>query len=232
MTTPSNSGAQPPPQPDAGEDCPAATSVGGLARDLEALHRDVSGLSGLARRVEDLAQLVTRVAETATAAATGPAGEGVVSWLDADLDPRDPSVAQAILTRLADWLAGVYLRYPDAALPDCWLWHPEVVEELLWLHQAWLAAYGEGARVTAAADWHDRYRPGVIARIKKSADMCALEDHQPGKIRHRPARTAPVLDALLVIAAWWTSARDEPAPAPSPEQIAAAAAAHRNGSRR
>ena len=97
-----------------------------------------------------------------------------------------------MLTRLAQWVAGVYLRYPDARLPDCWLWHPEVVEELLWLHQAWLAAYAEGARVTAAADWHDRYRPGVLARIKSSADMCALDDHQPGRIRHRPARTAPV----------------------------------------
>ena len=90
----------------------------------------------------------------------------MVSWLDADLDPHDPSVAEDILTRLAQWVAGVYLRYPDARLPDCWLWHPEVVEELLWLHQAWLAAYAEGARVTAAADWHDRYRPGVVARIK------------------------------------------------------------------
>jgi hypothetical protein len=156
----------------------------------------------------------------------------VVSWLDADLDPRDPSVAEAILTRLADWLAGVYLRYPDASLPDCWLWHPDIVEELLWLHQAWLAAYADGARVTAAADWHDRYRPGVVTRIKKSADMCALDDHQPGKIRHRPARTAPVVNAITVIAAWWSTDRNQPAPAPSPEQIATATAAHRNVGRR
>src|SRR5215475_7380511 len=95
----------PPAQPDPGEDCPAVTSVGGLARDLEALRRDVAGLSGLTLRVEELGQLVTRVAEAATTAtAGGPAGEGVVSWLDADLDPLDPSVAEAILTRLADWV--------------------------------------------------------------------------------------------------------------------------------
>ena len=229
MTAPTNPGAQ----PDPGEDCPAATSVGGLARDLEALRRDVTALSGLARRVEQLGQVVTRLAEATTAATTtGPADEGVVSWLDADLDPHDPAVAEDILARLAQWVAGVYLRYPDARLPDCWLWHPEVVEELLWLHQAWLAAYAEGARVTAAADWHDRYRPGVVARIKSCADMCALDDHQPGKIRHRPARTAPVLDALPVIAAWWSTERDKPAPAPSPEQITAANQAHRNSSRR
>ncbi len=229
MSAPTN----PPTQPDSGEDCPAATSVGGLARDLEALRRDVTALSGLAPRVEELGQLVTRLAEATTAATTnGTADEGVVSWIDADLDPHDPSVAEAIVTRLAHWVGGVFLRYPDAKLPDCWLWHPEVVEELLWLHQAWLAAYADGARITAAADWHDRYRPGVVARIKSTADMCALDDHQPGKLRHRPARPAPVLDALPVIAAWWATDRDKPAPAPSDEQITAATQAHRNGARR
>jgi protein involved in temperature-dependent protein secretion len=144
MSAPTDPGAQ----PDPGEDCPAATSVGGLARDLEALRRDVRGLSALSRRVEEMGQLVTRLAEATTAAATttGHADEGAVSWIDADLDPHDPSVAEAMLTRLAQWVTGVYLRYPDAKLPDCWLWHPEVVEELLWLHQAWLAAYAEGGR--------------------------------------------------------------------------------------
>ena len=63
---PTNPGAQ----PELGQDCPAATSVGGLARDLEALRRDVTGLSGLARRVEQLGELVTRLAEATTAAAT------------------------------------------------------------------------------------------------------------------------------------------------------------------
>jgi hypothetical protein len=227
MTAPTD----PPVKPEPGEDCPAATSVGGLARDLEALRRDVTALAGLARRVEELGQLLTRLAE-ATTAATASGSGGVVSWLDAELDPRDPSVAEAILSRLAGWVAGVYLRYPDANLPDCWLWHPEVVEELLWLHQAWLAAYADGARVTAAADWHDRYRPGVVARLTSTADMCGLEDHQPGKIRHRPARAAPVLDAVPVIAAWWSTERDNPAPAPSAEQISAAAQAHRIRARR
>ncbi len=44
---------------------------------------------------------------------------------------------------LGPWVSGVYLRYSDAvnAFPDCWMWHPDVVEELLWLHRAWLSAY-------------------------------------------------------------------------------------------
>ncbi len=225
MTAPTN-------PPDPAEDCPTATSVGGLARDLDALRRDVTGLAGLSRRVEQLTQMLTQLAQATTAAADSGQDSAVASWLDVAPDPHDPGEAEQMLGRLAPWVAGVFLRYPDAEIPDCWLWHPEIVEELLWLHQAWLAAYADGARVTAAADWHDRYRPGAAARIKTYAQHCALEDHQPGKVRHRAARTAPVLDALPVIAAWWTTDRSKPAPAPSPEQITAANQAHRNGSRR
>ena len=50
-------------------------------------------------------------------------------------DPPDqPPRSPATLAELGEWLRVVYLRYPDAAsgLPECWLWHPDVVEELLW----------------------------------------------------------------------------------------------------
>jgi hypothetical protein len=123
----------------------------------------------------------------------------------------------------------VYLRYTDAKLPDCWLWHPDVVEELLWLHAAWLAAYDEDAPVTAAGDWHERQRPGVLARVKTYAGMCSLEAHLPGKERHRPAPTTPGEDAVPAIAAWWGNHRDQPGPVPTEEQIAAATERlHRN----
>ncbi len=87
-----------------------------------------------------------------------------------------------MLARLTGWLAGVYLRYADAArtVPACWLWHPEVVEELPWPRQAWLAAYADpDAPVSLAADWHDRLRPGVVRRIRDYAGMCSIEaDHR------------------------------------------------------
>ena len=90
--------------------------------------------------------------------------------------------AEAVLARLTGWLAGVYLRYADAArtVPACWLWHPEVVEELPWPRQAWLAAYADpDAPVSLAADWHDRLRPGVVRRIRDYAGMCSIEaDHR------------------------------------------------------
>jgi hypothetical protein len=86
-----------------------------------------------------------------------------------------------MLGELAGWLHAVFLRYPDgvAVLPECWLWHPDVVEELLWLMCAWRAAYeGRGASVQLAGDWHDRQRPGVIRRVKTAAGSCSPERHQ------------------------------------------------------
>ena len=74
----------------------------------------------------------------------------------------------------------VYLRYPDGAdhLPECWAWHPDVVEELLWLMHAWAAAYqGPQAWVALVGDWHDRQRPGVVRRIKTTAGI--VLDREP-----------------------------------------------------
>jgi hypothetical protein len=43
----------------------------------------------------------------------------------------------------------IFLRYPDGAgaLPECWLYHPDVVEELTWL----LATHGGGDAPAATA---------------------------------------------------------------------------------
>ena len=95
--------------------------------------------------------------------------------------PTDDELARRVLGELVAWLELVYLRYPDAAqgLPECWCWHPDVVEELLWLMHAWLAAYqGTAASVGLAADWHDRHRPGVVRRLRGSVGSCSIEAHQ------------------------------------------------------
>jgi hypothetical protein len=52
--------------------------------------------------------------------------------------------------------------------------------------------------------------------------MCSLEAHLPGKDRHLPAPTAPTVEAMPAIAAWWATDRDQPAPAPTEEQLATA----------
>ena len=214
----------------------SASSVAGVARDIEALRCSIEALSieelrRLPGRVEELAGLLARLADTVNASAA--TGGGVVSWLDL---PAEVDAAYAVLGELLVWMQVVYLRYPDAAagLPDCWLWHPEVVEELLWLMHAWLAAYRDDkAPVSLAGDWHDRYRPGVARRITITTGRCSLENHQPRD--GQPLPGAPVVPGAGVaeqIATWWASARTDPPPEPDQWHLATANARHRPGTRR
>jgi hypothetical protein len=222
MTSPTEPGT-----PDSVEYATTA-SVSGLAREVEALRRGVGVLQQLPRRVEEVAGLVTRLAER-TAAAAGAKTESTVTWLDFPEQPPQSAAgavdAELMLAQLAAWVGGVYLRYTDAArsFPVCWLWHPDVVEELCWLRQAWLAAYTiEDVPVSAAADWHDRLRPGVVRRVKDYAGMCSIEAHQVDGDRHHPAPAAPLTDAAGVIAQWWTGHRAAPPPVPTPDHTARA----------
>jgi hypothetical protein len=221
-----------------------AGAVAGLVRDIEALRQaidtlpidklrqvPIDELRGLPGRVDALAETVRQLADTVNAS-TSTAG-GVASWLDL---PTEVDTAHAVLGELLAWMRVVYLRYPDAAagLPDCWLWHPEVVEELLWLMQAWLDAYRDDkAAVSLAGDWHDRYRPGVVRRITTSAGRCSLENHQPREGHPLPgAPVVPVDKAATQIATWWASARTDPAPEPDQWHLATANARRRPGARR
>jgi hypothetical protein len=211
----------------------SAGAVAGLAREIEALRRDLHLLREVPARLDELAGLVAQLAE-ATATTTGTSGVvGAPSWLDL---PTDIETAHAVLTELIRWMEVVYLRYPDAAqgLPDCWLWHPDLVEELLCLMHAWLAAYrDDNAPISLAADWHDRYRPGVTRRITTTAGRCSLENHQPRDSHPLPtAPVVPVAEAADPIATWWATHRTNPPPAPTEGHLATANTRRRPGSRR
>jgi hypothetical protein len=198
------------------------TAVAGLAREVEAIRRALDDtatageLDRLARVVTDLTEMVGPPTNTDNAA--------VVSWLSA---PADVDRTSSALAELIGWLGSIYLRYADGdrSLPECWLWHPDIVEELLWLRQAWLDAYGESGSIRAAGDWHDRLRPGVMRRITEYAKACSLENHLPDRAAAAPV--VPVVDAFEPIALWWADARDERAPAPTDDQMIEAAAAGR-----
>ena len=200
---------------------PTAAAVAGLARELEGLRRTVDPLRALDDRVDHLARLVNQLADTLTALSTRPGSTPAPTWL---LLPADAQLARRMLDELVTWLAAVYLRYPDAAaaLPQCWCWHPDVIEELLWLMHAWLAAYqGPSASIALAGDWHDRLRPGVVRRVRQAAGSCSLENHitRPGWVRHTgDAPEVPGLTALPLIASWWGTRRDQTAPEPQPSQ--------------
>jgi hypothetical protein len=206
--------------------CPSVAAVAGLAREVEGLRRRLNELTDLPGRVAEVAELVAQLAEHA--AATSSRGSrreagGTVSWLAFPTGPDQSRDAEAVLGRLVGWVAAVYLRYADAAagLPDCWLWHPDVVEELLWLYHAWLIVYRPDAATAAVGDWHDRQRPGVVHRIRDYAARCALKTHQAGGEHAAPAPTVVMAEMVPTIAAWWTTGRQQPGPAPTDEQVAA-----------
>ena len=213
--------------PLASGDPPDGPEVAGLAREVEVLRRD---LRGVRARVEQIASALAVLAESKAATRGGTPAAETPSWLDAPRDPgrsaensRAARDAERLLANLASWVGGIYLRYSDArGLPECWLWHPDVVEELLWLHAAWLEAHQPDVPVNAVGDWHDRQRPGVVKRIREFAGFCSLESHLLGGEMHVRAPIAPVPDAVPVIAAWWAVARADPAPVPSDEQLNAA----------
>jgi hypothetical protein len=112
----------------------------------------------------------------------------------------DDQEAAAAREELTTWLREVLtVRYPamvtsSSAWRPCWYRHPDVVEELSWLYAAWRAAYEEpDAPPTRAADWHDRWLPGVIARITEALRRCGHGSPQGGQAQdqgHKPREYA------------------------------------------
>ena len=189
-------------------------AVAGLARELDGLRHRLDEHATLPARLEQIAALVAALTDTVNNQISEDDGDTVrpvVSWLE--LAAGDARTAGLVLASLADWLDAVYLRYADAVLPECWLWHPDLVEELLWLRHAWnVAHHGKRASPAAVADWHDRMRPGVTGRIKHCAGLCSLENHLPD--RRQPRRTVPQTEVIDVITDWWTTQPDQPPPIP------------------
>lgn len=190
-----------------------------LARAVDRTGRRVEGLDAA---VAQLAADMITLARTLSGGRPGDETSGeepaaVRSWLAL---PPDRELAAQVFAELVDWLAAVYLRFTDGAthLPECWAWHPEVVEELLWLMHAWAEAYhperGTWARV---GDWHDRQRLGVVRRVRAAAGACSFERHidRPGwDTLTGAAPTVPGTDALPSLAEWWATRREGSAPEP------------------
>ena len=208
----------PHPPPSSGDGRPSESALAGLVREVDALRRAIEPLLALPERVDDLTGLASDLTNAVAALTTRRAATPCPSWL---MLPNDPDIAGRVLGDLSGWLAFVYLRYPDGTegLPECWSFHPDVVEELLWLMHAWAAAYqGQQASVALVGDWHDRQRPGVVKRIRLGAGSCSYENHQTraGWTR-RPsaAPEVPGVEHLPSVAAWWGARRDAEAPEPA-----------------
>jgi hypothetical protein len=196
-----------------------APTLQALARALERSQRRVGELETLVRQLA--ADVTTLARSHPSAGASDPAaGEGgrpVGGWLGVS----DPDVATGGLQDLMSWVEAVYLWYPDAELPSCWLWHPAVVEELWWLHGAYASAFDESAGSwSRIGDWHDRFRPGVVRRLHAAVGGCELALHTPDSTLLVPP-VAPLPDAVSGIAHSWTNGRRLPEPTPY-ELLAAA----------
>jgi hypothetical protein len=91
---------------------------------------------------------------------------------------------------LARWVGEVLVpRYELTRdeLPDCWALHLPAVAEMSWLRTAYVQAYLSRSAPQLAADWHTRWRPAVLSRIR---ELIKPEECSPG--RHAPPRVKPV----------------------------------------
>lgn len=197
-----------------------------LSRDLERTGRRLDSLEAVVKDVaESLATLAEGVATSASrvssASGAGSAAvQGAVrSWLTVD----DPEHTAANLRALAAWLEQAYLTFPNSSLPSCWLWHPEVVDELWWLFQSHLDAYhsvsGSWLRV---GDWYDRQRPGVVARIRAAVASCELMLHLPPQELSRGPLPTPMAGSVDRIATWAVAGYKQPGPVPTGAELAEA----------
>jgi hypothetical protein len=107
--------------------------------------------------------------------------------------PKNPPVDWASLSEeqaaeqwpiLARWVGEILVpRYELTRneLPDCWALHPPVVAELSWLRAAYVQAHLTRSPPQLGADWHTRWRPAVMARIREliKPDECSPGKHSP-----------------------------------------------------
>lgn len=200
---------------------PTNDSMLAVARAMERNRRKVDDLDSHVRQLAaDVTQLaVTFAGRPPTRTPVGdtpdePGPPEVRSWLLGS----DPEQAAADLADLVEWLDRVYLRYPDAFLTPCWLWHPNVIEELWWLRCAHADAYHpQSGSWLRAGDWHDRQRPAATRRVREAIGKCDLSLHTPDRPQGQPPTLAPLAAHAAEVAQAWTVAGARPVP--TPEQL-------------
>jgi hypothetical protein len=173
--------------------------------EVEALRGEVATLSGvvaeLGGMVQDLAGDIIRFVAQGDPSA-------VRSWISVD----DPELGRLMLADLAEWLDAVWVRFPGPVLPECWAYHPAVVEELWVVMNLYRSCFRKGGTWQGFADWLARYRPGAAERIDKAAGSCELSEHVPGsELDPEKWPSVPSVD-LSEVADYWTGHRRAPYP--------------------
>jgi hypothetical protein len=165
-----------------------AVQVNGLRRDLKSLATKVDGLAStqhehavvldgiaeLRRQVDQILGILTEEDES-----THP-------WFWLTMPEQE---CEEKFGEMSDWaetvLRAQYPGYLAGQIRPCWPNHPEARWELAWLYQLWSLAYlAKRSTPKDAADWHDRWTPGVLRRL--SAVMAECEEtcrSQPDPLR-------------------------------------------------
>jgi hypothetical protein len=151
-------------------------------------------VDGLRRRIETLATKIDDLTSTQQEHATVLDGitelrhqvEQILAILDNDDEPAPGEWFWLTMTgqkrderlgELSDWVQTVLRTQYPGYLADqirlCWPNHPEARWELAWLYQLWTLAYLTSRPAPKnAADWHDRWSPGVIRRLSQIMRQC------------------------------------------------------------
>lgn len=132
------------------------------------------------------------------------------------LQETDEESARLLLEDVAAWAGQVWVQYPDGRLPECWLYHPPIVEELVAVMGAHRACFRKGGTWGQFADWHHRLRPAAAERIRKYAPSCAPSVHQPGeKFDAAAVPVVPRTEDISSVAAHWITTGTAPYPTPT-----------------
>jgi hypothetical protein len=159
-------------------------SVAALAVEVSALRRDVKAVAGRADALTQTTQEHTSVldgvgelrrqVERILALLTEDDQNTPTGWFWLTLDDQ---TRQDKLGELTDWVNTVlrtqYPAYLTSQIRPCWPNHPEALWELTWLYQLWSHAYlTKRPAPKNAADWHDRWTPGVLRRLGQVMNPC------------------------------------------------------------
>lgn len=163
-----------------------AVQVNNLRREVESLTAKVDALAQTQQEhgvaLDDITELRHQVEQVlAILAEDDDASPSGWFWLTMDEQAREEKFGE-----LFDWVETVLrTQYPDYLadhIRPCWPNHPEARWELAWLYQLWSLTYlAKRPAPRDAADWHDRWSPGVIRRLVEVMSRC--ED----RCRQQPA---------------------------------------------
>ncbi len=154
-----------------------AIQLSRLRQQIDSLTAKLDGITGKQQRhdtlLADVSQLRKQIDTILDVLDTDKeASPATWFWLTMPEQER-----QAKLDELHDWVETVLRQhYPDYLanqIKPCWPNHPEAIWELSWLYQLWSLTYLTSRSAPKdAADWHDRWTPGVIRRLTSVMTNC------------------------------------------------------------